>query len=404
MERRAAYFIGLLICLLMASSEVKCQQVSFLENLSWQELILQAQRADKPIFVDVYTSWCAPCKKMEVTVFSDAEVADYMNKAYISIRLDAEKEKDHGFFTQFHPGAYPSFYWLDKNGRLLSTESGYLAAEPFLKYCREAQSSSLWKQLDDYRQKWSLGIRDEAFVDKYLFETLPQVYPDSVRPYFNQYLTELTPEELKSPRIGSLLCRFTRTIENDKVWSTLLDYNDVYSSILNPSLDFDRLMYMNLVRIPISVRSDETKFRQYVNWIESRDFPNKELYLSLIRMESEIFEENYQVALNQALMIGDTYKESHPYLYREMFYTFIIGKFFLSSYSPSNMEDEAIRTLAEKAFELTPSKSTVSYLAAAFARSGDYKKAYETLALLPFHKEPTLSNAVYSLLNLSLKR
>ena len=87
-----------------------------------------------------------------------------------------------------------------------------------------------------------------------------------------------------------------------------------------------------------------------------------------------------------------------------LIYTFIIGKFFVETYTPSNEEKQAIITLTEKAFELTPSKSTVSYLAAAYARSGDYKKAYETLAILPFQGEPTLSNAVYGLLNLPRKR
>ena len=126
--------------------------------------------------------------------------------------------------------------------------------------------------------------------------------------------------------------------------------------------------------------------------------------MSLIQMESQIFDGNYKEALAQATAIGAANEKTRPYLYREMIYTFIIGKFFVETYTPSNEEKQAVITLAEKAFELTPSKSTVSYLAAAYARSGDYKKAYETLAILPFHGEPTLSNAVYGLLNLPRRR
>ncbi len=404
MKYKIGCFIVFWSCLLAFTSVAEAQQISFVKNCSWEELKIRAQKEDKPIFVDVYTSWCAPCKKMAATVFKDPEVVAYMDKNYISIQLDAEKEKGHGFFTKFHPGAYPSFYWLDKNGQLLSTKTGYMLSEPFLKSCREAQTGSLGKQIDEYNRKWESGNREDAFIDKYLFEVLPQVFPDSVRPYFNQYLAGLSPEKLKSPRIGELLCRFTRTIENDRVWSTLLEYNDVYSSELDSSLDFDRYMYMNLVRIPMSVWTDEVKFRSYLELIKSKNFPNKELYLNLIQMESKVFEGNYKEALEQALAIGSAYEATHAYLYREIAYTFIIGKFFVDNYSPSDEEKQAILTLTEKAFELTPSKSTVSYLAAAYARSGDYRKAYETLAILPFHKEPTLSNAVYSLLNLPRKR
>lgn len=396
--------IGLLLCLSAFVLVANAQQISFVKNCSWEDLKARAQKEDKPIFVDVYTSWCAPCKKMAATVFKDPEVVAYMDKNYISIQLDAEKEKNHGFFTKFRPGAYPSFYWLDKNGQLLSTKTGVMPSELFLKSCQDAKNGSLGKQIDEYNQKWKSGNREVDFVEKYLFEVLPQVFPDSVRPFFNQYLNGLSPEKLKSPRIGKLLCRFTRTIENDKVWSTLLEYNDVYSSELDKSLDFDRYMYMNLIRIPMSVRTEEAKYRSYMDLIESKNFPNKELYMSLIQMESQIFDGNYKEALAQATAIGAANEKTRPYLYREMIYTFIIGKFFVETYTPSNEEKQAVITLAEKAFELTPSKSTVSYLAAAYARSGDYKKAYETLAILPFHGEPTLSNAVYGLLNLPRRR
>lgn len=397
-------FIRVLLCLFAFICAANAQQITFLKNCSWDELKARAQKEDKPIFVDIYTSWCAPCKKMAATVFKDPTVAAYMDNNYISIQLDAEKEKEHGFFTKFHPGAYPSFYWLDKNGQLLSTKTGYMPSEPFLELCKSALTGSLGKQLEEFSKQWKAGKRTDDFVDKYLFDVLPQVYPDSVRPLFNQYLAGLSPEKLKSPRIGKILCRFTRTIENDKAWSTLLKYNDVYSAELDKSLDFDRYMYMNLVRIPMAVRTDTTKYSSYMDLIKSKDFPNKNLYLDLIKIESLIFDGKFKEALSQALTIGSTYEKKHPYLYREMIYTFIIGKFFIETYSPSENEKQAMITLANKAFELTPSKSTVSYLAAAYARNGDYKKAYETLAILPFHKEPVLSNAVYSLLNLPRKR
>lgn len=396
--------IGLLVCLSAFALVANAQQISFVKNCSWEDLKARAQKEDKPIFVDVYTSWCGPCKKMAATVFKDPKVVEYMDKHYISIQLDAEKEKSHGFFSKYHASAYPSFYWLDKDGQLLSTLTGVMPTESFLKACEDAQTGSLGKQIEECSQQWKSGNREDAFVDKYLFEVLPQVYPDSIRPYFNQYLSGLSPEKLKSPRIGKILCRFAHSIVDDKAWSTLLEYNDVYSSELGETIDFDKFMYMNLVRIPMSVRTEEAKYRSYMDLIESKKFPNKELYLSLIQLESQIFEGNYKEALAKAVAIGAANEKTRPYLYRELLYTFIIGKFFVETYTPSDEEKQAILTLAEKAFELTPSMSTVSYLAAAYARSGDYKKAYEMLAILPFQKEPVLSNAVYDLLNLPRKR
>lgn len=61
--------IGLLLCLSAFVLVANAQQISFVKNCSWEDLKARAQKEDKPIFVDVYTSWCAPCKKMAATVF-----------------------------------------------------------------------------------------------------------------------------------------------------------------------------------------------------------------------------------------------------------------------------------------------------------------------------------------------
>ncbi|MBQ8502476.1 MAG: thioredoxin family protein [Bacteroides sp.] len=403
MKKDINFSIRFFFCLVaFITSVVKAQQISFVEDCSWEELKQLAQKEGKPIFVDVYTSWCIPCKKMAATVFKDSVVVAYMNTHYISIQLDAEKESGHEFFTQFKPVAYPSFYWMDNKGGLLSTKTGYMSAELFLNFCMKSQTESLGQLLAEYNRQWKAGNREDHFVDKYLFEVLPQVYPDSVRPLFNHYLAGLSTEKLQTERIGTLLCRFTRSIENDTIWSTLLKYNEVYSSILPVSLDFGRCMYMNLVRIPMAVRTNEEKFHSYMKLLEKKSFPNKAFYMKLLQIESLIFDGHYNEALKQALAMGAEHKVKRPYLFREIFYTFIIGRFFVDEYSPTNVEKMAILKLAKEAFELTPSKSTVSYLAAAYAKNGDYKKAYEVLAMLPFYKEPTLSNAVYPLLNLSL--
>lgn len=36
---------------------------------TWEEALEQAQIQDKVIFVDAYTTWCGPCKRMSKNVF-----------------------------------------------------------------------------------------------------------------------------------------------------------------------------------------------------------------------------------------------------------------------------------------------------------------------------------------------
>jgi thioredoxin-related protein len=45
---------------------------------------------DKPLFIDVYTSWCGWCKRMDQTTFQDPTVASYINANFHPVKFDAE--------------------------------------------------------------------------------------------------------------------------------------------------------------------------------------------------------------------------------------------------------------------------------------------------------------------------
>ena len=51
-----------------------------------------AQQENKLIFIDLYTTWCGPCKLMKKNTFPDAELGAFFNKTFISLSIDAEKE------------------------------------------------------------------------------------------------------------------------------------------------------------------------------------------------------------------------------------------------------------------------------------------------------------------------
>ena len=100
-----------------------------------------------------------------------------------------------------------------------------------------------------------------------------------------------------------------------------------------------------------------------------------------------------------ARKVADKYGDKHPYLYRQFFYTLIIAGFFDDSVTDPELIEQAIG-MAGKALEHSPCKETLLYLAAAHAKSGDYKKAYELMASEPFFPAPVLSTALYPYLHL----
>ena len=115
--------------------------------LSFQDAIRKNEKEPKKIFIDVYTSWCGWCKRMDATTFRDPRTIEYINKKYYAVKLDAETKdtihfKDHDFF--FHPEykanelaaslmsnrmSYPTSLYLDETFTLLSPVPGYLTPD-----------------------------------------------------------------------------------------------------------------------------------------------------------------------------------------------------------------------------------------------------------------------------------
>ena len=82
----------LLICsLLFCASASFAGGIDFLHNKNWKEILAQAKKENKLIFLDAYTSWCGPCKHMQSEVFTDMAVGYYFNKNFINVKMDMEE-------------------------------------------------------------------------------------------------------------------------------------------------------------------------------------------------------------------------------------------------------------------------------------------------------------------------
>ena len=53
---------------------------------TWNELLAEAKKQNKPIFVDVYTTWCRPCKVLDKDVFRTRKLENFTTKILLIIK------------------------------------------------------------------------------------------------------------------------------------------------------------------------------------------------------------------------------------------------------------------------------------------------------------------------------
>lgn len=92
---------------------------------SWQQLLAEATRQNKPLFVDVYTTWCPPCRRMAREAFPDAAVGATFNKQFISYQLNAEVGEGVELAKRFAVQSYPTALYLLPTGELIHRSVGY---------------------------------------------------------------------------------------------------------------------------------------------------------------------------------------------------------------------------------------------------------------------------------------
>lgn len=113
-------------------------------NGSFEEALALAEEQDKLVFVDVYTMWCGPCVVMQETVFPEAEVGEYFNPRFVSLKLDMENEDQNGpeLGARYKVGVLPTYLILDTEGNEIGRATGGASPSQFISMISRALGES----------------------------------------------------------------------------------------------------------------------------------------------------------------------------------------------------------------------------------------------------------------------
>lgn len=111
---------------------------------NWEEGYTKAKSENKIIVLDAYTDWCYWCKVMDEKTFANKDIVQKMNKDFIGIKLNPEKEGAYEFQGKQYSGkdlimklsddkfrGYPTTFFVAPNSGNAKMAVGFIKAEQF---------------------------------------------------------------------------------------------------------------------------------------------------------------------------------------------------------------------------------------------------------------------------------
>lgn len=111
----------------------KTKGINF-EEMTLSEAMDKAKQEGKVIFVDCYTTWCGPCRKMAATTFVNAKVTEEFNNRFVNLKIDMEKGEGPELMKRFEITAFPTLLFLNSNGEILEKNVGGLNPDGLLEF------------------------------------------------------------------------------------------------------------------------------------------------------------------------------------------------------------------------------------------------------------------------------
>lgn len=92
---------------------------------TFKEALEKAQVENKPIFLDIYATWCGPCKMLKAKTFSNTEVGIYYNQNFVNVAFDGEQGDGAMLMQKYGLRSFPSLLFIDGNGKVVGISGGY---------------------------------------------------------------------------------------------------------------------------------------------------------------------------------------------------------------------------------------------------------------------------------------
>lgn len=110
---------------------------------SYAEGMSVGQSQNKKIFLNFWAEWCRYCKSMEANTFTDSSVVAYINRNFIPIKVNSDKEPKTA--NQYKVRGLPNTFFLSETGEKIANRPGYIPPAEMLSLLKYIGSDSYQK-------------------------------------------------------------------------------------------------------------------------------------------------------------------------------------------------------------------------------------------------------------------
>ena len=165
-------FMVFFLSLFMAGTEAQELGICFERDTMWKKVLKKAKQERKLVFVDCYTSWCIPCKKMAMEVFVLDSVGSYFNKHFVSVKYDIEKDSvGAALKRRFAITAVPTLLFIEPaSANMVHKSVGGLSANQLLDVAEQAIDPE--HNLQALKKRYAQGEQGKEFMNELLITLL----------------------------------------------------------------------------------------------------------------------------------------------------------------------------------------------------------------------------------------
>jgi thiol-disulfide isomerase/thioredoxin len=227
--------------------------INFIKPRNWQEVLSIAKAQNKSILVDIYTTWCGPCKMMDQNIYPDSALGVLVNKEFIAIKVQMDSTRNDDSYTKSwyreaeqikqsaKIEAFPTLLFYNPDGQLVFKSIGYKSVKTLSKVAAYTGNTDVAGNFKKDLLAYQNGHIDYVNLPDLIVSVREivgdqQLALDMAKDYKKNYLDHLADADYLTPQHIKFIADngdIQLISTNDRLFDLCYNHPDIFDSIVN---------------------------------------------------------------------------------------------------------------------------------------------------------------------------